>query len=1059
MLNRIHKMISIFILAMPTLLFAGVAGNDYLGNWSLELISQNYDSEAGSTSFVYEMSGSYFTEGVPQSGKDLSHWVLPLPSGVNVSEASVDEIPNPTYEVVTDPTTEVYGLKFDDGQPIETTYTYRFTITGSWNTTAGFFYVKAGSGDQSVEMASSQIPQEVGGVNLSSTEPGGLVNLEACPILADTMGDETYEWVSRGGQAVEYLPSVLANSTPPILAPDGTPVETGAVNFSISNGEIVASEGETPVGSGQLHFQRFFATEAVTLTLTYSGLGFAGYRSTFGVYSYHKSNSQREDMVSGNTISFKPLFIQNVTTKGTAVTFDIEADHYFGFYLVANSNPNTGSYYTENRFNSDIGYVQANDEQRPDGITDHFLFYDTNQGLIVTLEDLALRTNYKLGDQDYEDMIVTFLRCEDGSLIDPVNNSIDTGEPSSGGGAGLESHSGLAQGYAMRTFLKNRGIDHTTKGLGLTQSSGVVTSQTSHLGDVAAYRNAQHLKLANDQIVYPLENYVPKTLGGLEGVVVTPADIPFVSNAQQVISLDYGGGGTRGSVFGTITTGAPYDHAKGVCDRSNGGILQDLKTVTVDGHQTYLAKITRPKSAVSEWAGLLSIDLTSGQVAAMWLPKNFAGNSDATYLNLQVWAGDSKTTLDLLSQILSHVNGLVGLKKEGSPLATPEVFIRHIQQNGHFTTLSVMNKNQNPTKVTVDVTDAHLYRGGELLPATSGEFTVPSGLSNLTIEGKSPLWDGLFFLKPSVGGAFEDGVYLTQGVWSYFDDKHRGGESRGEAISVDCPEIKATSSNKMPLPGCIAYRGNTDINQGVFRTLNIPSMAPWDTLVLDMATSAPTEFCLERASGAPSCLSLQRSRMNSPTVIDLVPLLNENGEKGGEVNGFSITHKTKGHFFVQVDSLTLERRLLKWQMIQLSASERSKSLAELFPIENGEVVVLGYYQGKFHGFANYEAGISKLAERGIDSKGLDMGQGLLIGSFELYGFDRPKIAHEVELKKGWQLYGHAGTPITMSEFKARHKDWQIESIWHFDGGGWEHNESQTPIDTLNPGSAYWILAR
>ncbi len=160
-------LIAVSVLIGTTPLYAGTAANSYLGSWTAELISEPvYDSATNLTRYSYSLSGTTYVAGDPRTGKNLSHWVIPLQDGMVVDHVEVDQISSPTWSVGQDPTTGVYGLKYDDGQPLDTTYTYTFYLTGQWGAEDGSFFVKAGSNrvSESVEEGSVQVPGAGGSV-------------------------------------------------------------------------------------------------------------------------------------------------------------------------------------------------------------------------------------------------------------------------------------------------------------------------------------------------------------------------------------------------------------------------------------------------------------------------------------------------------------------------------------------------------------------------------------------------------------------------------------------------------------------------------------------------------------------------------------------------------------------------------------------------------------------------------------------------------------------------------------------------------------------------------
>lgn len=216
-------------------------------------------------------------------------------------------------------------------------------------------------------------------------------------IIGDTMGDTTYESVyGKGGE--QTLSSMFSEYT---HASTGQPLITGDVNA-----------GEDPTQSHQSQFQRFHVTEDATLSLTLMG-GYAGYKNIFGVYTYDES----EDPLSAE-LTTTSLLTHKVDSVGTTIEFNVSAGQYFGFYIDANGHTNSqGVYYSENARNSDGDAAGVE--------TDHFLMFESNAGLLITMEDLAYKNSGKLGDQDYQDMVVGLLTFSDGTPI-----------PFDGGGGG-----------------------------------------------------------------------------------------------------------------------------------------------------------------------------------------------------------------------------------------------------------------------------------------------------------------------------------------------------------------------------------------------------------------------------------------------------------------------------------------------------------------------------------------------------------------------------------------------------------------------------------------------
>lgn len=200
-------------------------------------------------------------------------------------------------------------------------------------------------------------------------------NAYAFPTQAVSLGDKTIEEVKigySGNYKKESLEHWFGQNG--ITNPDGS-----AIN---------------PVAD-QLQYELFFTNAARDYQVEFLGIGYAGYHSPFGVFTYSGIPFETFD---ASQLSFQdPLFVQNETAPGSVYDFSVGADTYFGFYL--NSN-NKGKYLTS--------MISAN----PDGL-DHALFYETNKGYTITFEDIVGG-----GDRDYEDLVVNINPSDGSGFID-----------------------------------------------------------------------------------------------------------------------------------------------------------------------------------------------------------------------------------------------------------------------------------------------------------------------------------------------------------------------------------------------------------------------------------------------------------------------------------------------------------------------------------------------------------------------------------------------------------------------------------------------------------------
>lgn len=233
-------------------------------------------------------------------------------------------------------------------------------------------------------------------------------------VTPDVMGDTVNEtlYASNDG-ASRNLTNLLNNYTNPI---SGTPAPiTRPDGSSLVVGDTTL--GQNPNTSDQIQYQRFLVGgDDATIRIRYYG-GIAGYRNVFGAYSY----SAAADPTSAS-LTFLPLFTQNVSPLYQDIFFTISKGSYFGFYLNANGSTDADqTFFTENFRNKD----------GPSGVTtDHFLTFNTNQGLLLAIEDIqwtalndgkgkgkSLSVDGRLGDQDYNDLMVSMITYSDGTPL------------------------------------------------------------------------------------------------------------------------------------------------------------------------------------------------------------------------------------------------------------------------------------------------------------------------------------------------------------------------------------------------------------------------------------------------------------------------------------------------------------------------------------------------------------------------------------------------------------------------------------------------------------------
>jgi hypothetical protein len=147
--------------------------------------------------------------------------------------------------------------------------------------------------------------------------------------------------------------------------------------------------GGNPINTttDQTQWQAFTITGgAAYVTFEYLGSS-ASYNNQLGVFYAPISDP--------NNITYLHAFTNNLDPVGTIATLTVAEDSIFGFYV--NVNSSSEQFFSIN---------SLNDDNTSHLTTDHFLIFDTDQGMLVGLEDIKYNKNTgKLGDQDFNDVV------------------------------------------------------------------------------------------------------------------------------------------------------------------------------------------------------------------------------------------------------------------------------------------------------------------------------------------------------------------------------------------------------------------------------------------------------------------------------------------------------------------------------------------------------------------------------------------------------------------------------------------------------------------------------
>ncbi|MDH5217839.1 MAG: carboxypeptidase regulatory-like domain-containing protein [Gammaproteobacteria bacterium] len=134
--------------------------------WSVTLVDVMYDAASNTTSFVYSLDAD-------ENEKDLSHWVLAIDFNL---VTVLDIVPSTLTSYGFDPTTSVYGIKWDAGQDSGTNQIYTVVVAGNSSIVDMNYSVKGGT---YFAVGQTQGPGESGVVNETNYSISGSVYVDA----------------------------------------------------------------------------------------------------------------------------------------------------------------------------------------------------------------------------------------------------------------------------------------------------------------------------------------------------------------------------------------------------------------------------------------------------------------------------------------------------------------------------------------------------------------------------------------------------------------------------------------------------------------------------------------------------------------------------------------------------------------------------------------------------------------------------------------------------------------------------------------------------------------
>ncbi len=425
---------------------------------------------------------------------------------------------------------------------------------------------------------------------------------------------------------------------------------------------------------------------------------------------------------------------------------------------------------------------------------------------------------------------------------------------SSGGVGGLESNGRMASQLASRSIMRSRMSDFL---------GSRVLGNISPLTDTnEPIWNALHALEAP----------------GLARVESTPADLPGLTNAVDVMALDFvdEDGAVAGSALLIETSGELYEHSKGICDRAGGAEITEVG----ESRGLLFATFVDHEQGTSDHATSFTLYQQADgrfEMQQRWLAGAYRQPTEAErVVQVQVWANDANLTRTLTDRLLAQLNAQEAMAPQIDATldeatfenwepamavnSTPNVLISRASLLGSqldLDLLRVAGGSSSEVRIRVRALDE---LGNDLEPSWVELSEVESSLAHLADVGRVRE----VYLDVFEGERLVDEVWLSDGAWAAFHDGLWGGETNATftgAREDGCAlhSYSETGREGVELHGCGRIdAANVDQYAGVARHLSRRlSAADFSGTAFHYQSDSRVEVCVEDThSGDRACRTL-----------------------------------------------------------------------------------------------------------------------------------------------------------------------------------------------------------
>ena len=325
----------------------------------------------------------------------------------------------------------------------------------------------------------------------------------------------------------------------------------------------------------------------------------------------------------------------------------------------------------------------------------------------------------------------------------------DCGSVSSGGTGGLESQS-LGDAVAKRVYQS---------ALNGTMQQPAYESMKPWVASGIQRRIAGTISAVSVNSLLPMQ----LTNSKLKSYLTSPTDILGITNAKEVVSVDYTlNGSCKAVVFATTTKAAIYDHTKAVCDRLKGAQVVKMDSVLING-MGLLRFALKYEDGHSENIISFSASINPARntiaIQSNWLKASYV--AEETMYNFQVWSVSDELSAEITGKILTQLQQMATVEPLKKSSLLPDTYFVSAKRDGANLDMQVQN-NLAGTSGYFELHEKANEQSSVIVRKVPFSF---SAIQSNSLQ--LPVSDAFeTTVKMYVNNQLQDEVFLSDGAWS-----------------------------------------------------------------------------------------------------------------------------------------------------------------------------------------------------------------------------------------------------------------------------------------------------